>query len=61
MSDSAPHVLCLGEALVDRLGPLGCDPDLSAPLGCNDRLGGAPAYVGCELTRLGKPVSLPDF
>jgi fructokinase len=37
-------VLCLGEALVDRLEP----PD-------GDRLGGAPANVACALARLGTP------
>jgi fructokinase len=41
-SARAPQVLCLGEALVDRLGP---------PVG--DRLGGAPANVACALARLG--------
>lgn len=41
---AAPLVLCLGEALVDRLdGPDG------------DRLGGAPANVACALARLGTP------
>jgi fructokinase len=39
-----PRVLCLGEALVDRLDP----PD-------GDRLGGAPANVACALARLGTP------
>ncbi|MFU8883882.1 MAG: carbohydrate kinase family protein [Cyanobacteriota bacterium] len=43
-SGSAPLVLCLGEALVDRLAP----PD-------GDRLGGAPANVACALARLGTP------
>ena len=41
---AAPLVLCLGEALVDRLEP----PD-------GDRLGGAPANVACALARLGTP------
>lgn len=40
-----PRVLCFGEALVDRLGPL------------EDRLGGAPANVACALARLGTPVA----
>ena len=40
----APLVLCLGEALVDRLDP----PD-------GERLGGAPANVACALARLGTP------
>jgi fructokinase len=43
--DSPPRVLCFGEALVDRLGPL------------EDRLGGAPANVACALARLGTPVA----
>ena len=51
----SPKVICLGEALVDRLGPLGCDP-LSASLDdCDDRLGGAPANVAIALSRLGTP------
>ena len=41
-----PRVLCLGEALVDRLDP----PD-------GDRLGGAPANVACALAQLGTPVA----
>jgi fructokinase len=41
---AAPLVLCLGEALVDRLDL----PD-------GDRLGGAPANVACALARLGTP------
>lgn len=41
---AAPLVLCLGEALVDRLEP----PD-------GDCLGGAPANVACALARLGTP------
>ena len=44
-------VVCLGEALVDRLGPLGGDPALDQPV--DDRLGGAPANVACGLARLG--------
>ena len=50
---AAPRVLCLGEALVDRLGPPGGDPDRDGP--CDDRLGGAPANVACALARLGVP------
>jgi fructokinase len=46
-------VLCLGEALVDRLGPPGGDPARDLP--CDDRLGGAPANVACALARLGTP------
>ncbi|GCE64715.1 carbohydrate kinase [cyanobiont of Ornithocercus magnificus] len=47
----APQVLCLGEALIDRLGSPGSDPafDRSA----EDWLGGAPANVACGLARLG--------
>jgi fructokinase len=48
-----PQVLCLGEALVDRLGPPGGDPARDGP--CDDRLGGAPANVACALARLGTP------
>ena len=48
-------VICLGEALVDRLGPLGGDPSASDPDQCDDRLGGAPANVACALARLGTP------
>jgi fructokinase len=50
---SAPQVICLGEALVDRLGPLGGDPATAAPEQCDDRLGGAPANVACALAWLG--------
>jgi fructokinase len=50
-----PQVLCLGEALVDRLGPPGGDPATDRP--CDDRLGGAPANVACGLARLGTPVA----
>jgi fructokinase len=46
-------VLCLGEALVDRLGPPGGDPAEDTP--CHDRLGGAPANAACALARLGTP------
>ena len=48
-----PQVLCLGEALVDRLGPLGGDPATELPR--DDHLGGAPANVACALARLGTP------
>ena len=50
-------VICLGEALVDRLGPLGGDPATAAPGDCDDRLGGAPANVACALARLGTSVA----
>ena len=45
------RVLCLGEALIDRLGPPGGDPLVDRPF--DDRLGGAPANVACALARLG--------
>ena len=48
-------VICLGEALIDRLGPLGGDPACDQPV--NDRLGGAPANVACGLARLRTAVS----
>ena len=51
----APQVICLGEALVDRLGPLGADPDAATLDQVDDRLGGAPANVACGLARLGTP------
>ncbi len=50
-----PEVICLGEALVDRLGPLGGDPAVDQPL--EDCLGGAPANVACGLARLGTKVA----
>jgi fructokinase len=55
---AAPQVICLGEALVDRLGPLGGDPTIAPPDQCDDRLGGAPANVACALARLGTPAAL---
>ena len=48
-------VVCLGEALIDRLGPPGGDPAVDRPV--DDRLGGAPANVACGLARLGTPVA----
>ena len=48
-------VVCLGEALIDRLGPPGGDPVVDQPV--DDRLGGAPANVACGLARLGTPVA----
>ncbi len=54
LASSAQTVVCLGEALVDRLGPLGGDPEVDRPV--DDRLGGAPANVACGLARLGTPV-----
>jgi len=52
---SEPLVICLGEALVDRLGPLGGDPAVDQPV--EDCLGGAPANVACGLARLGTKVA----
>lgn len=48
-------VICLGEALVDRLGPPGGDPAVDLPL--QDCLGGAPVNVACALARLGTSVT----
>ena len=48
-------VVCLGEALIDPLGPPGGDPAVDRP--ADDRLGGAPANVACGLARLGTPVT----
>ena len=50
-----PVVVCLGEALIDRLGPPGGDPAFDLPV--DDRLGGAPANVACGLARLGTPAA----
>ncbi len=49
------QIICLGEALVDRLGPLGGDPSVDLPV--NDCLGGAPANVACGLAKLGVNVA----
>ena len=54
-SFEAPQVICLGEAIVDRIGPIGGDI-LNRDL-CKDYLGGAPANVACALARLGINVS----
>ena len=48
-------VICLGEALIDRLGPLGGDPECDQPV--DDHWGGAPANVACGLARLGTGVA----
>ena len=48
-------VICLGEALVDRLGPPGGNPGCDQPV--DDRLGGAPANVACGLALLGTAVA----
>ena len=48
-------VIAIGEALIDRLGPLGGDPSVDIPV--KDCFGGAPANVACALSRLGVNVS----
>ncbi len=48
---SYSQVICLGEALVDRLGPIGSKYDFKDSY--NDFLGGAPANVACGLAKLG--------
>ncbi len=48
---NSPKVICLGEALVDRLGPIGGEIDFIDS--SNDFLGGAPANVACGLAKLG--------
>ncbi len=48
-------VIAIGEALIDRLGPLGGDPSFDLPV--IDCFGGAPANVACALSRLGINVS----
>ena len=48
-------VIAIGEALVDRLGPLGGNPSFDLPV--VDCFGGAPANVACALGRLGVNVS----
>jgi len=48
-------VVAMGEALIDRLGPLGGDPSVDLPV--IDCFGGAPANVACALSRLGVDVS----
>ena len=50
-----PEVICFGEALIDRLGPPGGDPEVDRPL--EDCFGGAPANVACGLARLGISVA----
>ncbi len=45
-----PKVICIGEALVDRLGKQGGDPVLDNDF--EDCLGGAPANVACGLSNL---------
>ena len=48
-------VVSIGEALIDRLGPVGGDPAVDQP--ATDCFGGAPANVACALSRLGAKVS----
>ncbi len=52
---SSPEIICIGEALIDRLGPLGGDPAKDKPV--QDCLGGAPANVACALAKLGGAVA----
>ena len=52
---NAPQVICIGEALMDRLGPLGGNPLHDQPF--YDHLGGAPANVACGLAKLGTSVA----
>tara|TARA_Y100001968_G_scaffold91335_1_gene82170 strand:- start:1038 stop:2078 length:1041 start_codon:yes stop_codon:yes gene_type:complete len=51
VQEQLPKVICFGEALLDRLGPLGGDPSIDKSV--QDCLGGAPANVACALARLG--------
>ena len=48
-------VIAIGEALIDRLGPIGGHPSFDLPVA--DCFGGAPANVACGLSRLGVNVS----
>ena len=48
-------VICIGEALVDRLGTPGGNPALDKDF--DDLLGGAPANVACGLSKLGVDVA----
>ena len=50
-----PKVITIGEAVIDRLGPVGGDPSVDLPV--TDCFGGAPANVACALSRLGVDVS----
>ena len=52
----AGSVISIGEALIDRLGPLGGDPSFDCHV--TDCFGGAPANVACALSRLGSNVFL---
>ena len=55
MTQHTQLIVCLGEALVDRLGLPGQDLASDGPV--DDRLGGAPANVACGLARLGTPAA----
>ncbi len=50
-----PKVICIGEALVDRIGAPGAN--LILDNGIDDCLGGAPANVACGLSKLGVDVA----
>ena len=52
---SLSNVICIGEALIDRLGPLG--GDFRSEEQVIDCFGGAPANVACALSRLDVNVS----
>ncbi len=52
---NSPKVIAIGEALIDRLGPIGGDPSFDTPR--IDCFGGAPANVACGLSRLGVNVA----
>tara|TARA_B100000214_G_scaffold142083_1_gene101618 strand:- start:1156 stop:2172 length:1017 start_codon:yes stop_codon:yes gene_type:complete len=52
---SLSNVICIGEALIDRLGPLG--GDFGSEEQVIDCFGGAPANVACALSRLDVNVS----
>ena len=53
--NSRPKVICLGEALLDRLVVCGRVPLKTKVEHFEDKLGGAPANVACGLARLGTP------
>ena len=50
-----PKVICIGEALVDRLGTPDGNPAMDKDF--DDLLGGAPANVACGLSKLGVDVA----
>ncbi len=52
---NSSNVISLGEALIDRLGPIGGDHSFEGPF--TNCFGGAPANVACALARLGVKVS----